>query len=393
MKILAINAGSSSLKFQLIEMPQETVLASGIAERIGLSGAGNFTINFADEKIETQPVLENHATAVEQMLSAFEQHKIITHISEISGVGHRVVHGGESFSTSVVVTPDVEKEIAKLSNLAPLHNPANLDGIQTFIKLLPNAMSVAVFDTAFHQTMTKEAFMYPVPPYFYDKYQVRKYGFHGTSHMYVSQVVNELLGKKDSKVIVAHLGNGASICAVENGKSIDTSMGFTPLAGVMMGTRSGDIDPAIIAYMCEKTKKSADEITNELNKASGMAGVSNVSSDMRDIKAAVASGDEKAKLAFDMYIKRLAEYIAMYIVNLNGADAIAFTAGIGENASEVREAVVNRLAVFGIKIDKEANQQRGQFEFSKRDSAIKLFTIPTNEEIVIARDTYNLMVK
>lgn len=393
MKILAINAGSSSLKFQLFEMPSETVLASGLAERISTGTEGLFVIKFGEEKVETKCQLDNHATAVEMMLQAFKEHAIIENLEEITGVGHRVVHGGETFAHSVVVTDEVEAEIESLSSLAPLHNPANLEGIRTFKALLPEAVSVAVFDTAFHQTMKPESYMYPLPYEFYTDYKVRKYGFHGTSHQFVSERTAELIGKpySEAKIIVAHLGNGASLAAIDGGKSIDTSMGFTPLAGVMMGTRTGDIDPAITDYLVTKTGKGVDEITNIYNKQSGLAGVSGLTSDMRDVVAAAEAGHERAILALDLYSKRVAEYIAMYVMTLGGVDAIAFTAGVGENAHEIREAVVSRLGALGIYLDLEENMKRGEHKISAANSKVALYIVPTNEELVIARDTQELM--
>lgn len=393
MKILAINAGSSSLKFQLFEMPSETVLASGLAERIGIGPDGVFSVKFGDEKKEQVCELKDHAKAVEMMLEAFKTYQIITDLAEISGVGHRVVHGGETFAHSVVVTDAVESEIEALSSLAPLHNPANLEGIRTFKALLPNAISVAVFDTAFHQTMKPESYMYPLPYEMYETHKIRRYGFHGTSHQYVSERTAELIGKPydEAKIIVAHLGNGASLAAVKGGKSIETSMGFTPLAGVMMGTRTGDIDPAITDYLMAKTDFDVTGVTNIYNKQSGLAGVSGLTSDMRDIIAGTESGNERATLAFAMYTKRVAEYIAMYYVDMDGADAIAFTAGIGENAYQVREGVIERLRVLGIKVDVEENKKRGEHKISTADSTVAVYVVPTNEELVIARDTQELM--
>lgn len=393
MKILAINAGSSSLKFQLFEMPSETVLAAGLAERIGVGTDGIFSIKFDDQKHEVTRVLDTHAQAVEMMLEAFKEHAIIADLTEISGVGHRVVHGGERFAHSVVVTDAVETEIEALSSLAPLHNPANLEGIRTFKQLLPNAVSVAVFDTAFHQTMKPESYMYPLPYEYYENYKVRRYGFHGTSHQFVSERTAELIGKSysESKIIVAHLGNGASLSAVDGGKSVETSMGFTPLAGVMMGTRTGDIDPAITAFLVEKTGKDVSEITDVYNKESGLAGVSGLTSDMRDVIAGAEAGNMRAQLALDMYTKRVAEYIAMYYLNMNGADAIAFTAGVGENAWQVRKGIIDRLKVLGITIDNEENERRGEHKISGADSTVAIYVVPTNEELVIAKDTQQLM--
>lgn len=393
MKILAINSGSSSLKFQMFEMPSEVVLASGIAERIGVGTDGIFSIKFGDEKIETICEINNHKKAVELMLAAFTEHNIVNDLTEIKGIGHRVVHGGETFDASAIITEEVEAEIEALSSLAPLHNPAHLEGIRTFKTLLPDAASVAVFDTAFHQTMAPESFMYPLPYACYQDHKVRRYGFHGTSHQFVSARTAELHGVavSNSKIIVAHLGNGASITAVKNGRSVDTSMGFTPLAGVMMGTRTGDIDPAITEYLMAELQMDATAITNMYNKESGLAGISGLTSDMRDVIAGVESGNERAQLALDMYTKRVAEYIAMYYVNMGGADAIAFTAGIGENAWPVRKAVIDRLGALGIFINDEENKKRGELKISAENSNVAVYVVPTNEELVIARDTQALM--
>lgn len=389
-KILSVNAGSSSLKFQLLEMPAQTVIAKGLVERIGFED-GIFGIKFEDQKIEKVLPIKDHSVAVQLLLESLLDLKIVSNYDEISGVGHRVVHGGEKFDRSVVVTPEVLAEIEALSDLAPLHNPANALGIKAFMKELPHAVSVAVFDTAFHQTMDKDAYLYPVKYDWYTKYGVRKYGFHGTSHQYVSQRCAELLEKPlaDTKIITVHIGNGGSLAAVKGGKSVDTTMGFTPLAGIMMGTRSGDVDPAVLPFVMEKENLTIDQVVNALNKESGLYGVSGVSSDMRDILKLVAEGDERGTTAFNLYIKRICDYIGSYFLYLNGVDAIVFTAGIGENSMPVRKAIVDRLGALGIQLNEEANNVMGEEALiSTADSKIKVYAIPTNEELMIAKDTY-----
>ena len=388
-KILAINAGSSSLKFQLLSMPEEAVLTVGLVERIGLED-GVFNIEFGDQEIKNTLDIPDHTKAVELLVNALIENKIVKSFDDIAGVGHRVVHGGEKFAKSVVVTPEVLAEIENLSDLAPLHNPANITGIKAFMEKLPNAISVAVFDTAFHQTMPESSYLYPVNRELYHEYGIRKYGFHGTSHQYVSERAIELLNLpiEKTRIITVHIGNGGSLAAVKAGKSIDTSMGFTPLAGIMMGTRSGDVDPAVIPYIMEKVGMDVNEAVDVLNKKSGLAGVSGLSSDMRDVTSAVEAGNPLAKTAFDLFIKRITDYIGSYLVTLGGADAIVFTAGIGENAIVVRKAILERLAFLGIEIDEEANATRGkEMLVSTADSKIKAFVIPTNEEMMIARDT------
>lgn len=389
-KILSVNAGSSSLKFQLLEMPAQTVIAKGLVERIGFED-GIFGIKFEDQKIEKVLPIKDHSVAVQLLLESLLDLKIVSNYDEISGVGHRVVHGGEKFDRSVVVTPEVLAEIEALSDLAPLHNPANALGIKAFMKELPHAVSVAVFDTAFHQTMDKDAYLYPVKYDWYTKYGVRKYGFHGTSHQYVAERCAELLEKPlaDTKIITVHIGNGGSLAAVKGGKSVDTTMGFTPLAGIMMGTRSGDIDPAVLPFVMEKENLTIDQVVNALNKESGLYGVSGVSSDMRDILKLVAEGDERGTTAFNLYIKRICDYIGSYFLYLNGVDAIVFTAGIGENSMPVRKAIVDRLGALGIQLNEEANNVMGEEALiSTADSKIKVYAIPTNEELMIAKDTY-----
>jgi acetate kinase len=392
MKIIAVNAGSSSLKFQLLEMPTETVLVSGVVERIGLNDS-IFTMKFDGRREKEITNIDTHNIAVKMLLDRLISFGILTSLDEIEGVGHRVVHGGEHFSDSVLITDEVIKAIQEVSDLAPLHNPANLIGIHAFQEALPNVPAVAVFDTAFHQTMEPVEYMYSVPYDWYTKYGVRKYGFHGTSHKYVSQRAADMLGKKpeETKVIVCHIGNGASLCAVKYGKSIDTSMGFTPLAGIAMGTRSGDIDPAIVQFISQKEDKTLDEVIHELNKKSGYLGLSELSSDSRDLWEAVERGDKKSILAVEKQAKMIADYIGAYYLALGGCDAICFTAGIGENASETRKLVVDRLYALGVELDYEKNLTRGKEAIiSKDESKITLLLIPTNEEVMIARDTLRL---
>ena len=389
-KVLSVNAGSSSLKYQLLDMPNEIVITEGIIERIGMDDA-IFSMKFNKEKTKKVLPIIDHEVAVNLLIHQLTERKVIESLDEIVGVGHRVVHGGETFKDSVLIDDDVIKQIEDLQELAPLHNPANLMGIRTFMKALPNVPNVAVFDTAFRQTMPKEAYLYGVPYEWYEKYGVRKYGFHGTSHQYVSGRIQKILNNDQAKVIVCHLGNGASLCAVDGNKSIDTSMGFTPLSGLLMGTRSGDIDPAIISYVCKKTNKSLAEVESELNKKSGLLGVSGHSNDSRDIEDSIVSGNLRSKLAQDIFNRRIVTYIAQYHVLLGGADAIVFTAGIGENSSQVRSEVLKSLSVLGVELDEEANNTRGKEQLiSKEGSKIKCFVIPTNEEVVIARDLIRL---
>lgn len=393
MKIIAVNAGSSSLKFQLLTMPEEAILVSGIVERIGMKDS-IFSMKIDGETKKDIHAIPNHGKAVSLLLKRLVSYGVVDSLDDIQGIGHRVVHGGEAFKDSVVITDDVVAKIEALSDLAPLHNPANLTGIQAFKEALPNVPAVAVFDTAFHQTLDPVQYMYSVPYEWYTKYGVRKYGFHGTSHKYVSIRAAEMLGKpvEETKVIVCHIGNGASLCAVKHGKSIDTSMGFTPLAGIAMGTRSGDIDPAIVQYISDKEHKTLDEVINELNKKSGYLGLSELSSDSRDLWEAVERGDQKSILAVEKQAKMIADYIGAYYLLLEGCDAICFTAGIGENASETRKLIVDRLIALGVELDVEKNLLRGSETIISKDSSkIKLLMIPTNEEVMIARDTLRLI--
>ncbi|EFI83523.1 Acetate kinase [Listeria grayi] len=391
-KTIAINAGSSSLKFQLYEMPAETVITKGIVERIGLKDS-IFTISVGDEKVTEIVDIPDHEVAVQMLLEKLLEHKIISSYDEITGVGHRVVHGGEVFPESVVIDDQVIEKIEELSELAPLHNPANVIGIKAFRKVLPNIVSVAVFDTAFHQTMPPASFLYSLPYSYYENYGIRKYGFHGTSHKYVSERAAELLGRpiEELRLITCHLGNGASIAAIEGGKSMDTSMGFTPLAGVSMGTRSGNIDPALIPYIMEKTDKTAEQVLDVLNKESGMLGVSGISSDLRDLEKAAAEGNDRAELALEVFVDRIHKYIGSYAARMNGVDAIIFTAGIGENSTFIREKVLRGLEFMGVYWDQALNQIHGEEAFiNYPHSPVKVIVIPTNEELMIARDVETL---
>jgi acetate kinase len=387
-KIIAINAGSSSLKFQLFEMPEETVITKGLVERIGLND-GIFTISVDGEKKEEITDIPDHEVAVKMLLEKLTGFGIINSLDEIEGIGHRVVHGGEVFDDSAVITDDVLDKISELSDLAPLHNPANITGIKAFQNVLPNVPAVAVFDTAFHQSMPESSFLYSLPYEYYEKFGIRKYGFHGTSHKYVSQRAAEMLGRPEEQVrlISCHLGNGASIAAIEGGKSIDTSMGFTPLAGVTMGTRSGNIDPALIPFIMEKTGSSAEEVLNILNKKSGMLAVSGFSSDLRDIEEQANEGNERAELALEVFANRIHKYIGSYASRMNGVDAIVFTAGIGENSTLIREKVLEGLEFMGVYWDPARNKVRGEETFvNYPHSPVKVMIIPTNEEVMIARD-------
>lgn len=391
-KILAINAGSSSLKFQLFNMPSENVITKGLVERIGLKES-IFTISVNGEKVTETKDIPNHDIAVSLLLEKLIEFEIINSYTEIDGVGHRVVHGGEEFSDSVILTSEIIKRIENLSDLAPLHNPANLTGIHAFKQILGDVPSVAVFDTAFHQTMPSNSYMYSLPYEYYQNYRIRKYGFHGTSHKYVSQRASAMLGRPidQLRIISCHLGNGASIAAIEGGKSIDTSMGFTPLAGVTMGTRSGDIDPALIPYIMEKTGKNVEEVLQILNKQSGMLALSGFSSDLRDIEIEADKGNERAKLALEVFASHIHKYIGSYAARMSGVDAIIFTAGIGENSTTIRASVLKGLEFMGVYWDPALNQVRGEEAFvNYPHSPVKVIVIPTNEEVMIARDVIRL---
>ena len=393
MKILSVNAGSSSLKFQLYEMPEEKVLISGYVEKIGLEDSF-WTIKINGEKIKTARFLKDHNAAVEVLIEELFNHKVVESLDEIKGVGHRVLHGGEKYSDSVIITDEVIKDIEDLTKLGPLHHPGNLAGIKAMKEALPNVPMVAVFDTAFHQTMPEENYIYPVPYEWYEKYSVRKYGFHGTSHKYITETMKEKLGKEDVNLIICHIGSGASISAIKDGKCFDTTMGLTPLDGLMMGTRCGCIDPSILEYVCKESGKSIEEITNDLNKKSGFAGLT-PSPDCRDVENLAREGDKKAILALNMYNDRIAHFIAKYFIELEGkVDSIVFTAGVGENGFDVRKAVIDRLKPLGIKLDEELNNNVASFRgiqdatISSKDSSIRVDVVPTDEEIMIVRDTY-----
>lgn len=393
-KIIAVNAGSSSLKFQLYEMPKETVLTSGIVERIGFEDAV-FTIKVDGEKVSKTLPVKDHTVAVNLLLEALVEHNVVTDLNEIVAAGHRVVHGGEYFSKSVLVDDDVVKKVDELCELAPLHNPGALVGYRAFKASLPNSKHVFTFDTAFHQTMEADTYIYPLPYEWYTEHKVRRYGMHGTSHQYVSQRCAELLNKdlKDTKIITLHLGGGASITAVDGGKSINTSMGFTPLGGIMMGTRCGDIDPAIVPFMEEQLGVSPKEMDTILNKQSGLLGVSGVSSDGRDIEKASDEGNERAKLAMSIFVNRVVQTVGSYYVQMGGLDAIVFTAGIGENDFKTRERVMRKLeATLGTVVDTDANKVRGEEQLlTTADSKVSVYLIPTNEEVMIARDTFAIV--
>ena len=396
MNVLVINCGSSSLKFQLINSDSEQVLAKGLCERIGIDGSLTYQPE-GGEKVKSDKAMPTHTEAIQFVIDALTDAEtgVVKSLSEIGAVGHRVVHGGEKFASSVVITDEVKQAIEDCNDLAPLHNPANLIGINACQKLMPNTPMVAVFDTAFHQTMPEKAYMYGLPYEYYDKYKVRRYGFHGTSHSFVSKRAAELVGRPydQVKTVVCHLGNGASICAVENGKSVDTSMGLTPLEGLVMGTRSGDIDPAILEFISKKEGLDIAGLMNMLNKKSGVFGLSNnLSSDFRDLEEGADSGNEQAKIALEVFAYRVAKYVGSYVAAMNGVDVIAFTAGIGENSGTVRSAVAKYLGYLGIEINEEANAKRGEeIQISTPDSKVKVMVIPTNEELAIARETVSLV--
>ncbi|GAB5617217.1 acetate kinase [Faecalimonas canis] len=396
MNVLVINCGSSSLKFQLINSETEGVLAKGLCERIGIDGSLTYQ-PAGKEKVTTEKPMPTHTEAIQFVIDALTDAEtgVVKSLEEINAVGHRVVHGGEKFANSVVITDEVISAIEECNDLAPLHNPANLIGINACAKLMPNTPMVAVFDTAFHQTMPEAAYMYGLPYEYYEKYKVRRYGFHGTSHSFVSKRVAELLEKpyEELKTVVCHLGNGASVCAVKNGKSVDTSMGLTPLEGLVMGTRSGDIDPAILEFIAKKENLDIAGLMNVLNKKSGVFGLSdNLSSDFRDLTAGAADGNRPAQIALDVFCYRVAKYVGSYTAAMNGVDAIAFTAGIGENVCIVRSKVCEYLGYLGITVDEEANAKRGEeIMISTPDSKVKVLVVPTNEELAIARETVALI--
>ena len=392
MKILSVNAGSSSLKFTMFELPECKVIIGGTFEKIGIDGSF-YTIKYNGNKDKKEAQMKDHTAAVKILLDELINYGVIKSYDEIDGVGHRIVHGGDKYTNSIIIDDEVEKTVEELTPLAPLHNSANLVGVRSFKEVLPNTPMVAVWDTAFHQTMKEEEFLYAVPYSWYEKYGVRKYGFHGTSHRYISETMKELYGEK-TKIISCHIGNGASLCAIKNGKCIDTSMGFTPIAGVVMGTRCGDIDVGLIPYVMSKTGKTFDEVMTDLNKNSGMLGLTGVSSDMRDIEESYERKDSRSVDAMNVYIKKIVDYISMYNTLLEGCEYIVFTAGVGENSNLVRSEVIKRLSFMGIKLDEEKNNQRGvSGVISTDDSTVKVLVIPTDEELMIAKDTDELINK
>ena len=397
MNILVINCGSSSLKYQLIDSESEKVLAKGLCERIGIDGSAITHQPAGGDKVTTKVPMPDHTEAVKYVIEKLTDPEVgvVKSLDEIGAVGHRIVHGGEKFASSVVIDDEVLKAVEECNDLAPLHNPANLIGINSCKKIMPGVPMVAVFDTAFHQTMPKKAYLYGLPYEYYENYKIRRYGFHGTSHDFVSNRVAEILGKKreDLKIIVCHLGNGASVSAVKNGQCVDTSMGLTPLEGLIMGTRSGDLDPAIISFIAQKEKLSAEEVINICNKKSGVLGLSGgLSSDFRDLGNAAEEGNEKAKTALETWSYRVAKYIGAYVAAMNGVDVIAFTAGVGENNFMAREMICEYLGYLGVTIDKEANKIRGEeITISTPDSKTTVMVVPTNEELAIARETLRLV--
>lgn len=396
MKILVINCGSSSLKYQVLNMDGEILMAKGLVERIGMDGSVITHEKIGEDKWVNEVPMESHKEAIKQVLDAIvdPDHGVLSDMSELGAVGHRVVHAGEKFASSVMITPEVIAALEECVDLAPLHNPPNLLGIEACQELMPNTPMVGVFDTAFHQTMPPESFIYAIPYEMYTKHGIRRYGFHGTSHKYVAQRAAELLNNNldEMKIITCHLGNGASVSAIKYGKCIDTSMGFTPLEGLVMGTRSGDIDPAIVTYMRQKENLEQGQANEILNKKSGVLGISGISSDFRDIEAAAEEGNERAILALKVFAHKVRFYIGAYIAEMNGVDAIVFTAGVGENDIGMRDIICNNLGNLGIKLDVVKNKVRGQeMIISRDDSPVKIVLIPTNEELMIARDTLQIV--
>lgn len=393
MKVLCVNAGSSSLKFQLYEMPEEISIISGYIEKIGNEDSF-YTIKFDGKKEKIEKPIKNHNEAVSVMLDEIVKNGVVNDLSEIKGVGHRVVHGGEKYSDSVIITDEVIKDIKSFTKFAPIHHPGNIAGIQAMQKALPEAVQAAVFDTAFHHSIPKIQYMYPVPMEWYKKYGVRKYGFHGTSHKYITETMKKKLGKENINLIICHVGSGASITAIKDSKSYDTTMGLTPLDGLMMGTRSGSVDPSIIKYMVEEANMTYDEVDTALNKSSGLLGICG-SNDNRDVEQAIRNGNEDARLALDMYVDRIVRYIAEYYLELSGkVDAIVFTAGVLENGAETRASILNALAPIGIKLNEEVNNAIAGFKeitagiITAEDSTIPVYVEPTNEEVMIARDAF-----
>jgi len=396
MKILVLNCGSSSLKYQLFDMENESVMAKGLVEKIGIEGSVLTHQPAGQDKVKIETAIPDHSVAIELVINALldKEHGVIKDMKEIDAVGHRIVHGGQSFSASCLIDAAATAEIERLSDLAPLHNPACVLGIRACEAKMPGVPMVGVFDTSFHQTMPASSYLYGLPYEYYEKYQVRRYGFHGTSHRFVTARAIELLGKKECKIITCHLGNGSSVSAIKDGKVYDTSMGLTPLEGILMGTRSGDLDPAILSFIMEKEGIDAAQMNTVLNKKSGLLGISGVSSDMRDVEEAAAAGNERAAVALQVFTKTVLRYIGAYAAEMNGVDAIVFTAGIGENAIGARERICANLDYLGLDFDKDANNCRGkEVEISKPGSKVRAFIIPTNEELMIARDTKELVSK
>lgn len=392
MKILTINAGSSSMKFSVMEIPENKELVNGYFQRIGLDGSF-YDVKINGEKLHRDVVLTNHLEALDCIKKELVELNVVASLDEIDALGHRLVHGGEEFKESTLITDEVLEACKKFTKLAPLHNPAMLACIEASKEAFPGVPMVAVFDTSFHQSMDAVNFLYPVPYEWYTKYGVRKYGFHGTSHKFINREISAKLGRNDLKVISCHIGSGASICAIDSGKVVDTSMGFSPMTGIMMGTRPGDVDPSVVTYVAEESGMSIDEVMNQLNKHSGYEGVCG-KSDSRDVEDAIKAGDEQAKLAQEMYIRRIANYIAMYNNQLNGADVIVLTAGVGENSKQTRIEICEAIASLGVKIDVEKNDFRGEFRLiSADDSKIPVYVLPTNEELMIALDTYEIINK
>ena len=393
MKILSVNAGSSSLKFTLFEMNDESVIVSGLFDRIGIDNSF-YKIKLNGETIKEEIDLPTHTEAVNVLLNKLIDLNIIKSYDEIKGVGHRILHGGEKYSESVIINDEVIESIKELIPLGPLHHPGEIAGIMALKEVLPDVPMVAVYDTAFHQTMSEEAYLYAVPYNWYTDYKVRKYGFHGTSHKYIAESVKKLLNKDKFNLISCHIGSGGSVCAIKDGKCIDTSMGFTPLAGIMMGTRSGDIDPSIIPYVMELEGKNASEVIDDLNKQSGVLGLSEFSNDLRDLVEKCNEGEEQAIITKNKYVRRIVDYIAQYYVLLDGVDAIVFTAGVGEKNIPVRRLICEKLACLGVKIDLDKNNITGeQIKLSTDDSSIDIYVIPTDEELMIARETLRLIEK
>lgn len=392
MKILAVNAGSSSLKFTLIELPSQKKLISGYFEKIGI-GNSFYTIKINGQKLEREVDLKDHSIAVKYLIDELIGNNVISSLDEIDGVGHRIVHGADKYSESVLLNEEILEDIESFNDLAPLHNPANLVGVRAFMKNLPNTPMVGVFDTAFHQSMKEESYIYALPYEWYTKYGVRKYGFHGTSHRFINKTISEFMKRNDLKVISCHIGSGASLAAIDSGKVVDTSMGFTPTPGVVMGTRAGDFDVSILPYVMKKENKNIDEIMNDVNKKSGLLGISGISSDARDIAAAVEEGNERGILAYNIYTQKVANYIAMYNNLLDGADVICFTAGLGEMSRPFRKGIIEKISSLGVKLDSQRNEDVfGKFgKISTDDSKIPVYVVPTDEELMIALDTYDLI--